>query len=528
MTENLVSILGIIAVQILKLEQLIAAFFNPIRLFSAHDMKLSFNQELETTEYDLDQVAKSLDLNPNRFSMVATLLGCHILSREGLNEFHKRLVPELKAAEEGKYKVGYERVIRAVVNYVRALPSVEDYTIIAKDVFGDEMSDAKVNLLKESVHYFDRGTREGHANESQNKGQPGKKGHKSHQSISIPNETQGTKKETDIVESIALDLDRLDLSVEKAVAEVGLVEAVASGEVSASAEGKYPTKSPSIRKINIPLPPTEVKKIATERHRQGQMSPYVYQILTKGEIKLPVVLESDVLPPIHTFYQPLRQRIYAILCNLHHARFDRRTMELKIKGMRQKADELRKKAKNLCDKTEEKDREDKIKAMKEEATQMMKEANEVMVPELADFVIREWQPYNDYKVPVTLSATELPWPAPTVQRLWFGTSAEDKQKRLQSFMSCMFCEELVHGKLMPHLIILATVLRYMMVHGSGENPVLRKPEIDAFLVTALSPELYNIDYLAQLRLEMVTIRGVHLAALFMQVNIFLPRSIVTM
>ena len=59
--------------------------------------------------------------------------------------------------------------------------------------------------------------------------------------------------------------------------------------------------------------------------------------------------------------------------------------------------------------------------------------------------------------------------------------------------------------------------RYMLVKGHGESPVLRKPELDAFLATAMSPELRNVTYLAEMRLEMVTIRGVHLAAIFMQV-----------
>ena len=57
----------------------------------------------------------------------------------------------------------------------------------------------------------------------------------------------------------------------------------------------------------------------------------------------------------------------------------------------------------------------------------------------------------------------------------------------------------------------------MLVKGHGESPVLRKPELDAFLATAMSPELRNVTYLAEMRLEMVTIRGVHLAAIFMQV-----------
>ena len=61
----------------------------------------------------------------------------------------------------------------------------------------------------------------------------------------------------------------------------------------------------------------------------------------------------------------------------------------------------------------------------------------------------------------------------------------------------------------------------MLIKGHGENPVLRKPELDAFLATAMSPELRDVAYLAELKLEMVTIRGVHLAALFMEVR---PKS----
>ena len=94
--------------------------------------------------------------SPTRFAMVAALLGCHILTVSDLTEFHLKLVPELKQAQEGKYKVGFERVIRAVVNYIRALPSIEDHDIIANDVFGNE-KDPRVKKLKESVKYFHKG-----------------------------------------------------------------------------------------------------------------------------------------------------------------------------------------------------------------------------------------------------------------------------------------------------------------------------------------------------------------------------------
>ena len=59
---------------------------------------------------------------------------------------------------------------------------------------------------------------------------------------------------------------------------------------------QYPTKVSSVRAINIPEAPSEVRRIALERHRQGQMSPYICQILRRGEIKLPVLLEDENSP----------------------------------------------------------------------------------------------------------------------------------------------------------------------------------------------------------------------------------------
>ena len=48
--------------------------------------------------------------------------------------------------------------------------------------------------------------------------------------------------------------------------------------------------------------------------------------------------------------------------------------------------------------------------------------------------------------------------------------------------------------------------------------VLRKPELDALLATAFSPELGNPAFLSELKLDMVTKRGVQLATLINQVK----------
>ena len=48
-----------------------------------------------------------------------------------------------------------------------------------------------------------------------------------------------------------------------------------------------------------------------------------------------------------------------------------------------------------------------------------------------------------------------------------------------------------------HLLLMATVLRYIM----QQTDLLRKPELDSFLITAFSPELMDADYLATAKLD---------------------------
>lgn len=72
---------------------------------------------------------------------------------------------------------------------------------------------------------------------------------------------------------------------------------------------------------SIPTTSPEVMRTASERHQKGLMSPYIYQILIAGEIKLPVLLEDEnhrEFPSIQVIYRPIRQMVYAILFNLHH------------------------------------------------------------------------------------------------------------------------------------------------------------------------------------------------------------------
>ena len=53
----------------------IYAIFDPPRYFSSESLKLTFKGSLETKEYIMDEVARQIDLNPDRFCVLAALLG---------------------------------------------------------------------------------------------------------------------------------------------------------------------------------------------------------------------------------------------------------------------------------------------------------------------------------------------------------------------------------------------------------------------------------------------------------------------
>ena len=271
-------------------------------------------------------------------------------------------------------------------------------------------------------------------------------------------------------------------------------------------------KKPVVSPICIPEPLYEVRRTTANRHRQGQMSPYVNQILNYGEIKLPTLLEGDnfsQFPPAHEVFRPLRQNVYAILFNLHHARFTKKNIENTAK---KEANELIKKAK------QQNEREgDKLKAKAEKLLKQDFSAN---------YIVHEWHPYNGYESPCAVAPQELQWAVPTVQRLWFGSTVDDKQKRLHAFMSILRCDTaadslLLHSNVPQPMLIMACVLRYIITANLA-NPIIRKPELDAFLVTAYSPELRNDAFLDELSLDSVTTRGVRLGVLFMQVTCLLP------
>lgn len=118
---------------------------------------------------------------------------------------------------------------------------------------------------------------------------------------------------------------------------------------------------------------------------------------------------------------------------------------------------------------------------------------------------------------IIFEQVQLPWAVPTIQRLWFGTTFDDKHRRMRAFLTVMRSDTtmMLNRNYVPqHLLVLACVLRYIVTNP--DRNILSRHELDAFLVTAFSAQLGNVEYTQEMVLPGVYLRGVFLATLFMQ------------
>ncbi|XP_072285275.1 constitutive coactivator of PPAR-gamma-like protein 2 isoform X2 [Pyxicephalus adspersus] len=251
--------------------------------------------------------------------------------------------------------------------------------------------------------------------------------------------------------------------------------------------GQHESQIPSLlsmatrNHMDITTPPLphvapEVLRVAEHRHRRGLMYPYIYHVLTKGEIKLPVCIEDECntdLPPATIFFRPARQYVYGVLFSL-------------------------------------------AETQKWHERLAMRRHLPVDVPPV---IIKEWSAYKGKspQTPELVSAlTFREWTCPNLKKLWLGKAVEDKKRRMRAFLACMKSDmpSMLNPANVPtHLLLMCCVLRYMM-QWPGERILLRH-ELDAFLAQAVSAQLYEPDQLQELKIEKLDARGVQLAAIFM-------------
>nr|CAD7576823.1 unnamed protein product [Timema californicum] len=153
------------------------AVFDPPRYFSSEQLKLTYklanalvvlsstaengeievriSGSLETKEYNLTQVAKGLNLSPDRFFVLAALLGNYLLTEQDLNDFYRKL-----GVTQGHARVPPEVFVKNIATFVKNLSSVDNLDSVATQVFGSVL-DKRAPKLKQSVQYYLNGTKDG-------------------------------------------------------------------------------------------------------------------------------------------------------------------------------------------------------------------------------------------------------------------------------------------------------------------------------------------------------------------------------
>ncbi|XP_044007486.1 constitutive coactivator of PPAR-gamma-like protein 1 homolog isoform X2 [Aphidius gifuensis] len=517
--------------------------FDPPRYFSSEQLKLTYKGSLETKEYLIPEVIKSLGIQADRLCILTALLGNFILSEQELNDFYKKL----SINSTGPNKTNIDQSIKIIAGFVKDLLS-SNIDFVSEKVFGTT-TDSRCSKLEQSIQYYISGTKEASRQKTSKQISQNhiKQNVKPSLSLSLSSSSSSSSSSVtisskSITEISAIQHDNSDnietskfasetleseqeslnayneatanskvapqivieppvvqlnkntgndddvkikepasnghatingvtnnLSINSSSASSSIITAVSHNNTTA-------TKHSCEKPISIPTTVAEVMRTAIERHQKGLMSPDIYQILETGEIKLPMLLEDEnnrEFPSIHLIYRPIRQMVYAILFNLNHKIF-------------------------LATNGKEKNCNEKIK-----------------VP---DVIIKEWiwSKNNPYQTPEEVKAEKIGWGVPTIQRLWFGSSIDDKRRRLRGFLTCMRSDTplILNVSHVPqHLLIMACVLRYIMTYS--DKKILRRQELDAFIAQAFSPNLMNAQYLQDLQLPLVTFRGVQLATLFM-------------
>ncbi|XP_063102017.1 serine/threonine-protein kinase WNK3 isoform X4 [Cavia porcellus] len=173
-----------------------------------------------------------------------------------------------------------------------------------------------------------------------------------------------------------------------------------------------------------PLPPVapEVLRVAEYRHRRGLMYPYIYHVLTKGEIKIPVCIEDECnmeLPPAALLFRSARQYVYGVLFSL--AETQRKMERLAIRRR--------------------------------------------LPVEVPSVILKEWSAYKGKspQTPELVSAlTFREWTCPNLKKLWLGKAVEDKNRRMRAFLACMKSDTpsmLNPANVPTHLLLMCCVLR---------------------------------------------------------------------
>uniref|UniRef100_A0A915KGJ0 Uncharacterized protein n=1 Tax=Romanomermis culicivorax TaxID=13658 RepID=A0A915KGJ0_ROMCU len=475
-------------------------FFDPPRYFSAESLKLTFKGNVETIELVFTDVAKSLDLDHDRFCLLAALLGNFIMSDTELLTFYEELIPNIQLNQEADL----HRLMLALIAFVRNLTTVDDLHAIilfehtrhfgqfASEFIGGELHDiskvsrpAQIDLenLKDQVKCLTLTDDSQSASES------------TATAITTTSPSLVERNSPTICQKTESSSSNSPGSCSGQNCDSEEIHVKTASDTNAKNPVEHMENDPKVDEhiknqcqtnSCVPFVSCEVARVSYDRHRK--------------------------------VWRRVRQHVYAILFNLNHKNFlnskrAEQHVRRKVQANRDpNNNDLDTNSSNL-NKHDQGDTKDNCQPSSAD----MKE------PINTKIFVQEWIYIS--KQNIYDKADVVPAVVPsqgrgiaTVQRLWFGQQPEDKKKRLLAFLNCMCCESnplLLDTKYVPqHLLLFACVLRYMA--SNQEFRILYNHELDAFLAQAVSPQLVDPNSLQEVQMSSLTVRGVHLAHLFMQ------------
>ncbi|XP_038061323.1 constitutive coactivator of PPAR-gamma-like protein 1 homolog [Patiria miniata] len=532
------------------------ALFDPPLLFSSHLMKLTKKGELLSVQYSMEEVAKTLNLHPERFVILAALLGNHILTEEDLALFHWSLLgPDhplngLRLRAQQLILPPLDVIINTVSEYVRNLPDTRNLEAVARDVFKSSTSrtEEKIRRFKACVEYYWYGTREAW---TRSRGKVPKFSHYSssgqHNNVSHKNQanTQTTQEsaapqivvqapeqpQSDLEKELTDDIHaQMEEDLEQRMTDMTLEtieDSLSEGEGTEGKAGSQQrpqtsTRSKTSQDPQLPSSSSSLssKPPTTSSTTEAQSSDTSSTTATSRS-SIPSLMEQPILPCLLVEAPPLPFVAPEVLRIAKH-RHETGTM------MAQVAQALRwGEIKIGVTLEDEMSGEFPLsthlfRPIRQKvygilfSCQHLKEVNGS--GEMPKVVLKEWLIRRESTLPKPdlVEATPMEWLVPPIQRLWLGREPEDKTMRLRAFLSCMYSDSpaMLKTTYVPrHAIILCCVLRYML-HFSP--PILRRHELDALLAQSVSPCLNQPQTLQELRVPSITARGVQLAAIFMR------------
>jgi hypothetical protein len=190
----------------------------------------------------------------------------------------------------------------------------------------------------------------------------------------------------------------------------------------------------------IPNLKNDLYQIAYDRHKTGQLHPWILPLLSHGEMVFDVGLEDQIsrqyLIRSLDVTRPLRQILYGIIFSISE----------KINKNHKK--------------------------------------NKVTEP----ILIREWYPCRN-KPQFVQALPFANWKTPDLRVLWLSRNPSDYNKRARAFISAFLSDTPFLAEIQPRLVVPCLVLRYL---HQQPGALLRINDINVFLAVALSPDLHNI------------------------------------